>query len=77
MASKPKASETINFQRKQVMKINLMENKVFAKIANAVATIVLVFAILICVLVIASMKSSTGMAQLFGYSLLSVQSESK
>jgi signal peptidase len=58
------------------MKINLMENKVFAKIANAVATIVLVFAILICVLVIASMKSSTGMAQLFGYSLLSVQSES-
>jgi len=58
------------------MKINLMENKVFAKVANIFATIVLIFSILICVLVIASMKSSTGMAQLFGYSLLSVQSES-
>ena len=45
-------------------------------IANIISTIVLVFSILISVLVIVSMKSSSGVANLFGYSVLSVQSDS-
>ena len=45
-------------------------------IANIVSTIVLVISVLICVLVIVSMKSSSGVANLFGYSVLSVQSDS-
>ena len=45
-------------------------------IANIVSTVVLVFSVVICVLVIISMKSSTGVANIFGYSVLSVQSDS-
>ena len=52
------------------------ENNLVSTVANIVSTIVLVFAILICVLVIISMKSSSGVAHLFGYSVLSVQSDS-
>lgn len=45
-------------------------------IANVVSTIVLIFSIVVCTLVIASMKSSSGVANIFGYSVLSVQSDS-
>ena len=51
-------------------------NKLVSLIANIVSTIILIFSILICVLVIASMKSSSGVASLFGYSFLSVKSDS-
>ncbi|MBQ7540822.1 MAG: signal peptidase I [Clostridia bacterium] len=52
------------------------EKGLVSTIANIVSSIVLVFAILITVLVITSMKSSSGVAHLFGYSVLSVQSDS-
>lgn len=45
-------------------------------IANIISTVVLIFSVLICVLVIISMKSSTGVASLFGYAVMSVQSDS-
>lgn len=45
-------------------------------IANILSSIVLVFAILVCVLVIGSLKSSSGVASLFGYAVLSVKSDS-
>ena len=54
----------------------LKEKNRASTIANVISSIVLVFAILICVLVIVSMKSSSGVAHLFGYSVLSVQSDS-
>lgn len=52
------------------------KNKVVSLIANIVSTVILIFSILICILVIASMKSSSGVASLFGYSVLSVKSDS-
>ena len=52
------------------------EKTLVSTIANIVSSIILVFAILICVLVIVSMKSSSGVAHIFGYSVLSVQSDS-
>lgn len=52
------------------------KSKVVSLIANIVSTVILIFSILICVLVIASMKSSSGVASLFGYSVLSVKSDS-
>lgn len=52
------------------------EKSLVSTIANIVSTVVLVFSIAICVLVIVSMKSSTGVASLFGYSVLSVKSNS-
>jgi signal peptidase len=55
---------------------NPKEKNLVSTIANIISTIVLMFSIGICVLVIISMKSSSGVAQLFGYSILSVQSDS-
>lgn len=52
------------------------EKNLVSTIANIISTIVLMFSIGICILVIISMKSSSGVAQLFGYSVLSVQSDS-
>ncbi len=52
------------------------EKNLVSSIANILSTVVLVISIAICVLVIISMKSSTGVANLFGYSVLSVQSDS-
>ncbi len=52
------------------------DNKTISVIANIISTIVLVFSIIVCVLVIASMKSSSGVAHIFGYSVLSVKSDS-
>ena len=45
-------------------------------VANIVSTVVLVFSVVICVLVIISMKSSSGVANIFGYAVLSVRSDS-
>ena len=45
-------------------------------IANIISTVVLVFSVVICVLVIISLKSSTGVANVFGYSVMSVRSNS-
>ena len=55
---------------------NPKEKTLLSTIANVISTIVLVFSIVICVLVIISMKSSSGVAHIFGYSVLSVQSDS-
>lgn len=55
---------------------NPKEKNLVSTIANIISTIVLMFSIGICVLVIISMKSSSGVAQIFGYSVLSVQSDS-
>ena len=55
---------------------NQNEKNLVSTVANIISTIGLVFAILICVLVIVSMKSSSGVANLFGYAVLSVQSDS-
>ncbi len=55
---------------------NPKENTLVSTIANVISSIVLVFSIAICVLVIVSMKSSTGVAHIFGYSVLSVKSDS-
>lgn len=55
---------------------NPKEKTLVSTIANVISTIVLVFSIVICVLVIISMKSSSGVAHIFGYSVLSVQSDS-
>ena len=52
------------------------EKGLLSTIANIISTVVLVFSIVICVLVIVSMKSSSGVAHLFGFSVLSVQSDS-
>ena len=52
------------------------EKSLVSTIANIISSIVLVFAILICATVIISMKSSSGVANVFGYSVLSVQSDS-
>ena len=52
------------------------EKNLVSSIANIISTVVLVISIAICVLVIISMKSSTGVANLFGYSVLSVRSNS-
>jgi signal peptidase len=52
------------------------EKTLVSKVANIISSVVLVFSILICVLVITSMKSSTGVANIFGYSFLSVKSNS-
>lgn len=52
------------------------QRNVISTIANVVSTIVLIFSILVCTLVIASLKSSSGVANIFGYSILSVQSDS-
>ena len=52
------------------------EKNLVSTIANIVSTVILVISIAICVLVITSMKSSTGVAHIFGYSVLSVQSDS-
>lgn len=52
------------------------DKNIISVIANIVSTIVLVFSIIVCVLVIASMKSSSGVAHIFGYSVLSVKSDS-
>lgn len=45
-------------------------------LVNIVSTVVLVFSIIICVLIIISLKSSSGVAQIFGYTVFSVQSDS-
>ncbi len=55
---------------------NPKEKTLVSTIANVVSTVVLMFSIAICVLVIISMKSSSGVAHIFGYSVLSVQSDS-
>lgn len=55
---------------------NPKEKTLVSTIANVVSTVVLMFSIVICVLVIISMKSSSGVAHIFGYSVLSVQSDS-
>ena len=55
---------------------NPKEKTLVSTIANVISSIVLVFSIVICVLVIVSMKSSSGVAHIFGYSVLSVQSDS-
>ncbi|MBQ7547935.1 MAG: signal peptidase I [Clostridia bacterium] len=55
---------------------NQNEKNLVSTIANIISSIVLVFAILICFLVIVSMKSSSGVANIFGYAVLSVQSDS-
>lgn len=52
------------------------EKSLVSTIANIISTVVLVISIAICVLVIISMKSSTGVPHIFGYSVLSVQSDS-
>lgn len=55
---------------------NLFENKVMQRITNILASLILVFSIVVCITVIATKKSSIGVARLFGYSVLSVQSDS-
>ncbi len=52
------------------------EKNLVSTIANILSTVVLVISIAICVIVIGSLKSSSGVAHLFGYSVLSVQSDS-
>lgn len=45
-------------------------------LVNIVSTVVLVFSVIICILIIMSLKSSSGVAQVFGYTVFSVQSDS-
>ncbi len=57
-------------------KIKLLDNRIFHIAMNVLSSVVLVFSILICAMVIISTKSSTGVANLGGYSFLSVKSDS-
>ena len=57
-------------------KSNILDNRIFHVAMNVLSSIILVFSILICAVVIISVKSSTGVANLGGYSFLSVQSDS-
>lgn len=52
------------------------EKNLVSTIANIISTVVLVFSILITIFVITSMKSNSGVAHIFGYSVLSVKSDS-
>ena len=45
-------------------------------VVNIISTVVLLFSVIICVLIIISLKSSSGVAQIFGYTVFSVQSDS-
>lgn len=57
-------------------KANILDNRIFHIAMNVVSSVILVFSIVICAVVIISVKSSTGVANLGGYSFLSVQSDS-
>lgn len=57
-------------------KMKLLDNKIFHVVMNVLSSVVLVFSILVCAMVIISTKSSTGVANLGGYSFLSVKSDS-
>lgn len=57
-------------------KQNILDNRIFHIAMNVLSSVILVFSIVICAVVIISAKSSTGVANLGGYSFLSVQSDS-
>lgn len=57
-------------------KTNLLDNRIFHIAMNVLSSVILVFSIVVCAMVIISTKSSTGVANLGGYSFLSVQSDS-
>ncbi len=54
----------------------ILDNRIFHIVMNVLSSVVLVFSIAVCAMVIISTKSSTGVANLGGYSFLSVQSDS-
>ncbi len=55
---------------------NILDNRIFHIAMNVLSSVILVFSIVICALVIISAKSATGVAKLGNYSILSVQSDS-
>ncbi len=55
---------------------NILDNRIFHIAMNVLSSVILVFSIIICALVIISAKSATGVAKLGNYSILSVQSDS-
>ena len=55
---------------------NILDNRIFHAAMNVLSSIILIFSITVCAMVIISTKSSTGVANLAGYSFLSVQSDS-
>ncbi len=57
-------------------KTSILDNRIFHVAMNVLSSVILVFSIVICAMVIISTKSSTGVANLGGYSFLSVQSDS-
>lgn len=57
-------------------KANILDNRIFHIAMNVLSSIILIFSIVVCAMVIISTKSSTGVANLGGYSFLSVQSDS-
>ncbi len=57
-------------------KANILDNRIFHVVMNVVSSVVLVFSIAICAMVVISTKSTTGVANLGGYSFLSVKSDS-
>jgi len=57
-------------------KKNILDNRIFHIAMNVLSSIILIFSIVVCAMVIISTKSSTGVANLGGYSFLSVQSDS-
>lgn len=57
-------------------KKSILDNRIFHMAMNVLSSVILVFSIVVCAMVIISTKSSTGVANLGGYSFLAVQSDS-
>ncbi len=59
-----------------IMKKNILDNKQFSVASNIISTVILVMSIVICINVMLTAKSDFGIANIGGYSFLSVQSTS-